>query len=102
MVVYNTAVCAIAMAIGAYTFVKHLNGFSQNKQTPAVNAWLVAVGTMGWSVWLYASLNDTNLTGVKALGVTLNFVFWAGMLLQIQKYCARLLRQRLKKKATTP
>lgn len=95
MVIFSASICAVAMAIGAYTFVKHLNAFSKDKKTPSVDAWLVAVGTLGWSVLLYASINNVVLTGIEIVSYILIFIYWIGTLLQIQKHCLRL-RQRLR------
>ena len=101
----NIAVCATALTAGIYTFAKHLNVFSHGK-TPVADAWLVAVGTLAWSLALYANLQDVAIAGsvdsdkiglsvAQALANTFMLFFWLGIVLQVQKHCLKLkLRKR--------
>ena len=91
----NIAVCATALTAGIYTFAKHLNAFNHGK-TPFADAWLTAVGTLGWSVLLYASLDEHGLTAVDVFGHALLLIFWVGNLLKVQKYGLRFRKRFLR------
>ncbi len=100
--VVNVAICGLALVLGIYTFVKHLDGFGRGN-TPAVDAWLVSVGTLAWSVWLLDSIQmalmqnslASDEIGLSVFGNVLLFIYWAGSLLQVQKHCLKLkLRKR--------
>lgn len=95
--VINALMCTVGFVIGAYTFVKHLKAFNKNAKTPPADAWIVAVGTLGWSVLLYASIDDPMITDIEMTSRMLIFVYWIGTLLKIQKHCLKL-RQRIRKK----
>lgn len=94
---FNALICIVGFVIGVYTFVKHLKAFTQKVKTPPADAWLVAVGTLGWSVLLYASINEPVIDDIEMTSRVLLFVYWVGTLLKIQKHCLRL-RIRLKKR----
>ena len=101
----NIVICGVALGLGVYTFVKHLDGFGKGN-TPAVDAWLVAVGTLAWSVWLLDNIQsaielgslysqEIGLSGAEAFGNVLLFIYWTGTLLKVQKHCIKLrIRQR--------
>lgn len=99
----NVLICLFAMAVGVYTFVKHLNAFNADR-TSAVDAWLVAVGTMAWSFALYANLNFGDdialLSHIVAPIHIFALICWVGDNLKIQKHCRRFLKAKLKKGAT--
>lgn len=96
MIVINTVLCAIGFLLGGYTFIKHLKGFNHRVKTPTSDAWLVAVGTLGWSVLLYASLDEPELSGIDVFSHALILIFWVGNLLKVQKHCLRF-RKRFKR-----
>ena len=86
----NIAVCATALVVGVYTFTRHLNAFNHNK-TPTVDAWLVAVGTLAWSLALYANIQDMSAFGsmdsdkiglstAQTLTNALMLCFWLGVI----------------------
>lgn len=96
----NITMCFVGMSAGALTFAKHLNGFNQGK-TITVDAWLVCVGTLAWSVWLFKSVQFADDirncgvgAGVEAFGMALLLIFWLGSLLQVQKHCLKLKLQK--------
>lgn len=101
----NIVICGVAFVLGIYTFIRHLSAFNKGN-TPVVDAWLVCVGTMAWSVWLLDSVQAAieqgtiqhqviGVSGAEVFGNVLLFVYWAGTLLQVQKHCIRLkIRQR--------
>lgn len=95
MMMFNVMICVMGFGVGAYTFIRHLNAFSGQIKTPTVDAWLTAVGTLGWSVLLYASFDEPIITEMEVFSRVLIFVYWVGTLLKIQKHCLRL-RQRLR------
>ena len=64
MLTINIILCVIGFTLGGYTFVRHLKGFNKKVKTPIADAWLTAVGTLGWSVLLYASIDEHGLTAV--------------------------------------
>ena len=97
VVLFNVLMCLVGFGVGAYTFIKHLNAFNKGAKTPTADAWLVAVGTRGWSVLLYASIDDPIITGIEMVSRVLIFVYWLGTLLRVQKHCLRL-RQRMRLK----
>lgn len=88
----NIAVCATALTAGIYTFAKHLNAFNHGK-TPVADAWLVAVGTLAWSVALYASFDDQNITHAELFCRVLFLVYWTGDILKVQKHCIKIRRR---------
>ncbi|OOS03008.1 hypothetical protein SAMN02745664_1392 [Moraxella cuniculi DSM 21768] len=96
---WNLLICLIGMITGIYTFIKHLNSFNDRK-TRTGDAWLVAVGTLGWSISLLDmidSLLDNVLMHSQAetLGNVLMLIFWLGVILQVQKHCLKIkLRKR--------
>ena len=95
MLTINIILCAIGFTLGGYTFVRHLKGFNKRVKTPTADAWLVAVGTLGWSVLLYASIDEHGSTAVDVFSHGLLLICWAGSLLQVQKHCLKLkLRKR--------
>lgn len=99
LVLLNVLLCGIGFLVGAYTFVKHLKTFNKLVKTPSADAWLVSVGTLGWSILLYASIDDpmiSDISDIEMISRVLIFVYWVGTLLKVQKHCLRL-RQRLKK-----
>ncbi|AKG15629.2 hypothetical protein [Moraxella bovoculi] len=96
MIVISIVLCTIGFLLGGYTFIKHLKGFNHRVKTPTSDAWLVAVGTLGWSVLLYASLDDPELSGIDVFSHALILIFWVGSLLKVQKHCLRF-RKRFKR-----
>lgn len=97
VIVFNALMCMVGFIVGAYTFIKHLKAFNKGVKTPTADAWLVAVGTMGWSILLYASIDDHIITDMEMVSRVLIFVYWLGTLLKVQKHCLRL-RQRMRLK----
>ena len=89
MLTINIILCVIGFTLGGYTFVRHLKGFNKKVKTPTVDAWLTAVGTLGWSVLLYASIDEHGLTAVDVFSHGLLLIFWVGNLLKVQKHCLR-------------
>lgn len=101
----NVTCCLIGMMIGVYTMIRHLNIFNHGK-TPSIDTWLVAVGTLAWSLALYANLQDVAIAGsvdsdkiglsvAQTLANTFMLFFWLGIVLQVQKHCLKLkLRKR--------
>lgn len=87
----NVFICVVAMAVGVYTFIKHLNGFN-HRNTSAIDAWLVAVGTMGWSLILYGNFGEQGQMA-RWLGYVLFLVYWVGDNLKIQHHCIRYRRK---------
>ena len=95
MLTINIIFCVIGFTLGGYTFVRHLKGFNKRVKTPTTDAWLVAVGTLGWSVLLYASLDGYGLIAVDVFSHGLLLIFWVGNLLKVQNRCLKLrLRKR--------
>lgn len=103
--VVNLTVCTLGMILGACVFVRDLKAFNKDNKTPSIDAWLVAVGTLAWSITLYSTYDgivyyhsytssDIGLSGAEALGNLLLFIYWCGQLLKIKHYC----RNRLKRK----
>lgn len=88
----DVSIYVVGLMVGIYTFIRHLRVFSKTK-TPSADAWLVAVGMMGWSVLLYASLDEPTITSTQRLAHMLCLVYWVGSLLQIQKHCLRIRRK---------
>lgn len=86
----NVIICVLAMIVGTYTFIKHLNAFNSRK-TSAVDAWLVAVGVMGWSLVLYGNINN-NPNG-EMVGYVMWFIYWVGDNLKIQHHCIKYRRK---------
>lgn len=86
--------CVLAMMVGIYTFIKHLNAFNAQK-TPAKDAWLLAVGVLGWSLMLHFLIarDDTSLYAT----ITMWFVYWIGDNLKIQQYCKQYYIRYLKR-----
>lgn len=103
--IVNTLTCVAGLFLGLYVFIRHLNGMNDNK-TNTVDAWLVAVGSLAWSVGLFAVIDgalerqslyshDIGLTGAEAFAHVLMLIFWVGVLLQIKQYCLKIkLRKR--------
>lgn len=99
----NILICLVSMAVGIYTFIRHLNAFNNGK-TSAVDAWLVAVGTMAWSLALYANLYFYQYVLWSHHIITLIhaffMIYWVGDNLKIQRHCMRHIRKiKLKKGA---
>ena len=65
-------------------------GFNKKVKTPIMDAWLVSVGTLGWSVLLYASIDEHELTAVDVFSHGLLLIFWVGNLLKVQKHCIKI------------
>lgn len=78
------------MIVGVYTFIKHLNAFNRNK-TSAVDAWLVMVGVMGWSLVLYGNIGDSQTSELG--GYLLFLIYWVGDNLKIQHHCIKYRRK---------
>ena len=89
MLIINALICIMGFTLGGYTFIHHLQAFSHAK-TPIVDSWLVSVGTLGWSVLLYASLDERGLTAVDVFSHGLLLIFWTGNLLKVQKHCIKI------------
>ncbi|AWY20338.1 hypothetical protein LP123_07570 [Moraxella bovis] len=92
MLIINALICVVGFGLGAYTFIRHLQAFSHAK-TPTVDSWLVAVGTLAWSVALYASFDDNNITHAELFCRVLFLVYWIGDILKVQKHCIKIRRR---------
>ena len=92
LLIVNAFVCVVGFLVGVYTFVKHLKAFSTAK-TPVVDAWLVSIGMLAWSVMLYASFDDPIITRLEVFSRFLFLVYWVGGILRVQKHCARIRRR---------
>lgn len=105
--IVNLAICLLGLGFGAYTFVRHLNAFNEQR-TDAVNAWLVSVGCLAWSVQFYESLGfvlrtmnyaqlgsylTPSLPDGTVFAHALFLIFWCGVLLQVQKHCVKVRRR---------
>lgn len=88
-------ICVLAMVVGIYTFVKHLNAFNKRK-TPVKDAWLVMVGLLAWCFVLDFVLTDDDVS-IHA-GILLWCIYWIGDNLKIQNHCKRYI-SRFKTKA---
>lgn len=88
-------ICVLAMAIGVYTFTKHLKAFSNKTKTPAKDAWLLMVGVLGWSFFLHYAIvrDETSLYSMAVVWL----IYWIGDNLKIQRHCVNLLKRRLKR-----
>lgn len=102
----NSAVCAVGLGLGVYTLIKHLNALNHGK-TPVAHAWLIAVGSLAWSVALLSNMTvmyevqsleheHIGLSRAEALTNFLVLVYWCGAVLQVQRYCVRLKIRRRK------
>ena len=89
MLTINIILCVIGFTLGGYTFIRHLKGFNKKVKTPTADAWLVAVGILGWLVLLYAGLDGQGLTSIDVLSHALLLMFWVGNLLKVQKHCLK-------------
>lgn len=87
----NIMICVAGFGIGAYTFIRHLKAFSAAK-TPSVDAWLVTVGMLGWSMMLYASFDDYVITHLEIFSRALILIYWVGDILKVQKHCLKVRR----------
>ncbi len=104
--VINSAVCVIGLSFGVYTLIKHLNALNHGK-TPVAHAWLIAVGSLAWSVALLSNITvmyemrtleseHIGLSRAEALTNFLVLVYWCGAVLQVQRYCIKLKIRRRK------
>lgn len=104
--IINVATCGLGLMLGVYTFVRHLKAFSSRDKTPSVDAWLIAMGIMAWSIALFVNVQDMielqsleseeiGLSGAQTMANVLMLIYWVGAILQIQKHCLKIkLRKR--------
>lgn len=100
LLIINALICAIGFFVGVHTFIKHLKAFSSEK-TPVVEAWLVAVGMLAWSVVLYASFDEPIITRLEVFSRLLFLIYWVGGILKVQKQCIKIRRHLSKRKTKT-
>lgn len=98
LIIINTVICLVGFFVGVHTFIKYLKAFSAEK-TPVVEAWLVAVGMLGWSVVLYASFDEPIITRLEIFSRLLFLIYWVGGILKVQKQCIKIRRHLSKRKA---
>lgn len=91
LIMMNAVICMVGFGIGVYTFIRHLKAFSTAK-TPSVDAWLVTVGMLGWSIMLYASFDDYAMTHLEIFSRALILIYWVGDILKVQKHCLKVRR----------
>lgn len=100
LLIINALICGIGFGVGVHTFIKHLKAFSSEK-TPVVEAWLVAVGMLAWSVVLYASFDEPTITRLEVFSRLLFLIYWVGGILKVQKQCIKIRRHLSKRKTKT-
>ncbi|WP_049237400.1 hypothetical protein [Moraxella canis] len=102
----NSIVCSVGLGLGIYTLIRHLNALNHSK-TPTAHAWLIAVGSLAWSVALFSSVSsmyalrtfESESIGLSRAEVLTNFlilIYWCGAVLQVQRYCTKLKIRRRK------
>lgn len=100
LLIINALICGIGFGVGVHTFIKHLKAFSSEK-TPVVEAWLVAVVMLAWSVVLYASFDEPVITRLEIFSRLLFLIYWVGGILKVQKQCIKIRRHLSKRKTKT-
>lgn len=104
MITTNFIICLLGTFFGFVMLIKHLKIFSKDK-TPTVDAWLVAVGTLAWTLFLYNAYDSmiadtqwideaTDQYTATVLARALFLIYWVGDLLKIKKHCLTLLRRK--------
>ncbi|OPH36519.1 hypothetical protein [Moraxella lacunata] len=96
LLIVNAFVCVVGFLMGVYTFIKHLKAFSTAK-TPVVDAWLMSIGMLAWSIMLYASFDDPIITRLEVFSRFLFLVYWVGDILKVQKHYIKI-RRRFRRK----
>lgn len=105
MIYANFITCLIGTLVGMVSLVRHLHIFSNHKRTIFSDAWLVAVGTLAWSLLLYSSIDslitetmwlDETSTQYQAavLARVLILIYWIGDILKIKRYCLNLAKKK--------
>lgn len=104
MITTNFIICLLGTLLGFVMLIKHLKIFSTDK-TPTVDAWLVAVGTLAWTLFLYSAHDSltvntawvdeaTDQYTATVLARALFLAYWAGDMLKIKRHCLTLLKRK--------
>lgn len=104
MILTNFVICLVGVVLGFLMLIRHLKIFSDDK-TPTVDAWLVAVGTLAWTLFLYNAYDslmtdtlwideNTEQYTANVLARALFLIYWVGDLLKIKRHCLTLLKRK--------
>lgn len=91
-------VSLLGFVLGCIVLNNNLGIFNKNVKTPSVDSWLVFVGTLAWSLLLFAEVyHQVVLLPEEMFAKALFFVFWCGQLLKVKRYCLQLKKRKLKR-----
>lgn len=94
----NIFISFFGFLFGFLVLKNHLSIFDKHAKTPTVDTWLVFVGTLAWSLALFAEVyQHSYLPPEELFARVLFFVFWCGQLLKIKRYCFLLKKHKLKR-----
>lgn len=93
----NTVLSLLGFLLGCVVLYRNLAIFKSDIKSPSVDTWLVFVGTLAWSLMLFADMYQRDsLSPEEVFARVLFFVFWCGQLLKIKRYCYVIRKRRLR------
>lgn len=91
-------VSLLGFILGCIVLNNNLGIFNKNVKTPSVDSWLVFVGTLAWSLLLFAEVyRQVMLLPEEMIAKVLFFVFWCGQLLKVKRYCLLIKKRKFKR-----